>query len=649
MTGSEDIFEQNLVFFKEINPVLAERLATYKALSTLEFDGDGEPDVVFQGMKLYGKGAQKYAAEQIEAFWKSPSVITLTRKSIIITDSEATKLLNGLLQFADDNAITFSENRTTRNAFHLVVLGAGLGQHMQSLLEDVQPRNLILVEPNFEFLYQSLFTFNWNGVIRPIIEDGGNVHLLVDSEPKVLISEVRRIYSEYGRASIDGLTVYRHYENPAFTAVEQFLATQGDKLFSGLGFFEDEINMIANTYNNLKGGQEKVFYAHSDLQDFPIFVVGSGPSLDGSIDVIRANQERAVIVSCGTALLPLLRAGITPDFHAELERSKYQMEIPKGVAEEFDLSQIYLLGSTTLVPGVKQVFEKRIFYFRHLLSSFPAFSGELRNCLRYPSPTVGNTGISFAEDIGFRLVYLFGMDLGFADPTVHHSENSVYRKVDGRHNFGISPWDRVVPGNFGGEVKSTSVMQWARDTLEVSIANCGLGRIFYNCSDGSLIEGSVPLLPEFVDLPEPHEPKKVCVQRIVDGFPNYSDADFESHWQDGKLIQDVRAVGDRMIERIEKKSDLKTKKYITELMKIVRAMEYDDSAISLMRGSVYLLLVIGEHHLDRVVEDDKKDDLVAYIRKEYVRLIDSMCDEVAVEFSSLEKTGALVNRETVWA
>jgi hypothetical protein len=649
MTGSEDLFKQNLDFFKELNPVLAERLAAHEALSTLVLDDDGEPDVVFQGMKLYGKGAQKFAAEQIEAFWQSPGVIKLARESVIVTDSEATKLLNGLVQFADDNAITFSEERTTRTAFHLIVFGAGLGQHIKSLLEDVQPRNLILVEPNFEFLYQSLFTFDWNGVIRPIIEDGGHVHLLIDSEPNVLITEVRRVYTEFGRASIDGLTVYRHYENPAFTAVEKFLATQGDKLFSGLGFFEDEINMIANTYNNLKGGQEKVFYAHSDQQDFPIFVVGSGPSLDGSIDVIRANQEKAVIVSCGTALLPLLRAGITPDFHAELERSKYQMEIPQGVAKEFDLSQIYLLGSTTLVPGVKQVFQNRIFYFRHLLSSFPAFSGELRNCLRYPSPTVGNTGLSFAQDIGFRLVYLFGMDFGFTDPDAHHAINSVYREQDGKHNFGTIPWDQVVRGNFGGDVKSTYVMQWARDTIEVSISNCGLGRIFYNCSDGSLIEGAVPLLPEFVDLPEPGEPKNVCIKRIVDGFPNYTDADFAAHWQDGKVIQDVRDVGHRMIESIEKNPDLKTKKYISELMKVARPIEFDDSATSLMRGSVYLLLVIGEHYLDRVVEDDKKDDLVAYIRKEYVRLIDSMCDEVAVEFSSLEKTGTLVNRETIWA
>jgi len=176
-----------------------------------------------------------------------------------------------------------------------------------------------------------------------------------------------------------------------------------------------------------------------------------------------------------------------------------------------------------------------------------------------------------------------------------------------------------------------------------------LGRTYYNCSDGSLIEGSVPLLPEFVDLPEPIEPKKVCVERIIDGFPTYTKAVFDAHWQDGAVIQDVRDVGDHMIEAIENNPDLSTKKFLNELVTVAKPLDYNDSATALMRGSIYLLLVVGEYHLDRVEQADKKDDLVAFVRGEYVRLIDSMCDEVAVEFSALEKTGALVNRETIWA
>lgn len=648
MLESKELFEQNLEFFKELNPALAERFANYEALSSIVYDDD-DPDILFQGMKLYGTGAKNHAQTQLENFWKAPGVITLTRSSVTESDSEGLKFLDSFLEYGENNGVTFCEERTTRQAFHLIVLGVGLGQHLEALLDDVKPRNLILVEPNEEFLYQSLFCFDWKGVIGAVIEDGGNVHILTDRKTRGLNDEIRRVYAQFGRASFDGLTIYAHYENPSFYAIQNFMNTEGDKLFSGLGFFEDEINMIANTYNNLKNGKEKVFYAQLEPHDFPVFVVGSGPSLDGAMEVIKANQDKAVIISCGTAMMPLLRAGVYPDYHVELERAKYQMEIPKAVSEEFDISNICLAGSTTLVPGVKDVFEKRVYYFRHMLSSFPAFSGNIHNCLRYPSPTVGNTGVSFAQDTGFRQIYLFGIDLGFVDPEIHHSTHSVYFGGKEKSDLGKIAWDRTVRGNFGGKIKSTHVLQWTRDTLEISMATSSMGYTYNNCSDGALINGALPLLPEFVDLPEPEEPKKVFVERMINGFPTYADSDFQDHWKDGRIIQDVRKVGDQFIACIRENPDLSTKKYISEMMKIARPLSFDDAACLILRGSLFILLIIGEHYLDRIEHQNRKSDFIAFMREAYIRRIDSMCDEVAVEISSLEKTGKLVNRETVWA
>lgn len=651
MTDSDNLFEQNLRFFKKINPPLAQQFENHKPLSTLVFDEDGEPDILFQGMKLYGTGAKKHADAQHAKFWKKPGVITLTPGSVSETDSEAKKLYDDLHDFAKANAITFNNDRTTRNAFHLFVLGVGLAQHIEPLINEVKPRNLVLIEPNPEFLYQSLFTFDWEGVLSPLIEEGVNIQVMVDDKPSQLIIAIRSVYTQFGRSSFDGLTVYRHYENPAFDAVEKFFAKEGDKLFSGMGYFEDEINMIANTYNNLKGGEERIFYADLEPKDFPIFVVGSGPSLDGAMDAIKSNAHKAVIVSCGTGLLPLLRAGVQPDFHVELERAKYQVEIPLAVADEYDLSDICLVGSTTLVPDIRKVFKKRVFYFRHMLSSFPAFSGELRNCLRFPSPTVGNTGTSFAQDTGFRQIYFMGMDLGFADPDAHHSSSSIY-KTDlinkKKYDLGKVGWDRITRGNFGGEIKSTHVLQWCRDTIEVSIKNSSMGHIYYNCSDGSLIEGAVPLLPEFVDLPEPTVSKAEFVNKIIQSYPVYTHNEFDAHWKQGQYIQDVRDLGGQLIGFIRDNPNLETKKYISKIMKVTNPLSCDSAASNTLRGSVYLFLVVGEFFLDRIEQPDKKAALAAFLCDAICQGIESMCDEIDVEISSLEQTGKLVNRETIW-
>ena len=648
MVKRDELFESNLSFFKEIQPPLYERLSEHEPLASLVFDDDDDPDVEFQGMRLYGMGAKRHAELQCKKFWQNPEVVSTAPITSNSVDTEAGQVLYNTLKFAQDNNITFNEKRTTHTAFHLVILGVGLGQHIVSLLEETRARNVIIVEPNFEFLYQSMYVFDWAKELGNVIQDGGKVHLLTEASPQVLILDMRALYTEAGRSCFDGLTVYKHYENSAFDAVINFLVTEGDMLFSGLGFFEDELNMIANTYNNLKSGKEKVFFATTDQKTFPVFVVGSGASLDDSFEVIRKNAHKAIVISCGTALLPLLRNGIKPDFHAELERSKFQMEIPEVVSREFDLSDIWLVGSSTLVPGVKKVFQKRIYFFRHLLSSFPAFSGHLNNCLRFPSPTVGNTGLSFAQDNGFRTIYMFGMDLGFSNSHSHHSADSIYHKKGGGYEVPVIEGGRSARGNFGGSVRTTHVLHWSRDTIEISMKHSSMGYRYFNCSDGAFVEGTVPMLPEFVDLPELDEPKDVYLERLINNYPTYSKADFDSHWQDGQIIKSVREKADKFIQCIRENEDLSTKKYISVLMEMANPHKYDDAATMVLQGTLFQMLIVGEYYLDRIEQEDKKDKLMAYVRDEYCQLLDQLCDIVDDELTALQNTGKLATRETVW-
>ena len=648
MTDTQDLFERNLEFFNEINPPLAKRLKAHQPVSEIVFDEDGEPDILIHGARLYGEGADKHASKQRGVFWKNPGVSEFSNMNESPLDKEGETFRSNLIKFAEENDITFGPHRTTRASFHFFVLGVGLARHLPALLEDVSPRNLILVEPNFEFLYHSLNHFDWQNELGSLLNDGVSVHILTENRPDPLLLEVRRIYSIYGRANFDGITVYRHYENPLFIAIERFISEEGAALFSGLGFFEDELNMIANTYNNLKCGEEKVFYASPGALDIPAFVIGSGPSLDTTIEVIRENQDKAVIISCGTALLPLLRAGVKPDFHIEIKRAKYQMEIPQAISKEFDISDIWLVGSSTLIPGVKSVFDKRIFFFRHMLSSFPMFSGDVHNCLRFPSPTVGNAGTSFAQDVGFQEIYFFGMDLGFNDPYSHHSENTFYQQKDGLYKVDYQSTQGVLPGNFGGTVMTRSILSWSLDMLESAIANSSMGYKYYNCSDGAFIKGTIPLLPEFVDLPKPSKPKKKQVEHLVERFPVYSKKDFDDHWQDGKLSQDVWELGKNVIEIFRANPDLQTKKYLSAMTEFLPHIAYEHAAVQILRGSAYMSFMVGEYLLDRIEQKDKIEQFSAFLCDECCRLIESMCRECEDEITTLEKTGKLLNRETVW-
>lgn len=641
MEKNQDLFDKNLAFFERTQPTLFVRLSNYEPLGDIVWNEDGDPDIEFEGMQLYRMGAKKYADLQLKKFWHNPERVAINPLSSDSVDDEGKVCLYNLLKYGEDNDITYNVSRTTDHVFHLFILGIGLGFHIPELLERTQPQNVVLIEPNFEFMYNSLFIFDWEEMSEYFVTSGAKLHIMIDSDPEMVITNVRSVFRSFGPTSFDGMTVYRHYENPLMARVVKFIAENGDMLFTGLGFFEDELNMIANTHVNLKSGKERVFFANMEAKEFPVFVVGSGPSLDMAMDTIRENADRAIIISCGTALAPLLRGGVTPDFHMELERGEHQVTIPAMVADEFDLSKVCLLASTTVVEEVKNLFPKRVFYFRHMLSSFPQFSNVLHNCLRHPSPTVGNTGTSFAQDIGFREFYFFGMDLGFKDGKSHHSKNAAYKDLVGEFE---ALWDREAPGNFGGKVKSTHVFDWARDTLEMSMDVSFQGYRYYNCSDGVMIRRTVPMLPEFVDIPEPARPKSDFVEELISAFPVYDQDTFEQHWKEGELAGQIIELGEKMIKAIEDHPNLLTKQYVSKMADLADPLAYDSAAKMILRGSLYQLVMICEYYLDRVNGEDKRELLAEKAREELVSGIRDMCEAAKVELDYLHAHGVLKER-----
>ncbi|MCW8917030.1 MAG: DUF115 domain-containing protein [Magnetovibrio sp.] len=639
MSDMQTLFDKNLDFFAELQPALHARFVSHDPMSSLEVGDDGDADILFQDILFYGMGASAFAKRQLDKYWQAPERLGITPVSSDTVDTEGGKFLYDILKFADDNDITFNAERTRDNAFHLLLLGVGLGQHIAPLIERTAARNIIIVEPNFEFIYQSLYVLDWRDTFGEHIENKGGVNILIDSDATVVQAEIKRIFRVSGPACFDGLTVFQHYSNPVFERIKRFLRDEGDLLYTGLGFFEDELNMVANTYKNLKSGKERVFYANTSPKFTPVFVVGSGPSLDKSLDVIRANQDKAIVISCGTSLAPLVRGGVMPDFHIELERSEYQVKMPKIIAEETDISSVCLVASTTVVPEVQDNFSKRVYFFRNMLSSFPLFSDNFYNCVRYPSPTVSNAGLSFAQDLGFRKFYFFGIDLGFLDPNDHHSKGTVYTEMLGYSDE--HHWDRETPGNFGGTVKSTYVLQWTRQSFELSFTTSSDGHTYYNCSDGGYIEGVVPLLPEFVDLPQLSQPKSEIVNDLIETFPVYTSDDFNARWQEGRLIADGRKVGDKMIELVNTYPNLADKRYITALMDYVRPMDFDDAALMMLRCSLYNVLLCAEYYSERIEQLDKHEMFMDQMRKSLIDIINFMCDQMDIELTSLQETGSL--------
>lgn len=640
--NGEKLFEKNLMYFQKANLALYMRLREHEPHAHLVFDDNGEPDVEFDGKRLYGMGADTYGERHLARYWNSGAGrLRLSPISSDNIDTDAQPFLTRILRRAVDDGIVFNVDPTTQSSYHVFCLGLGLGRHLEQLVEQTQCRNLIIVEPNFDFVYWSAHVFDWIAFAEKMNQrDGALFHLITVARPDDVINDLRLIHRTHGACFYDGTVVYEHYQSSLFTAIQQYLATEGDMLFTGLGFMEDELNMTANTYRNLLDGTERVFRKTQIRDDIPAIVVGSGPSLDKSVEYIRRNADKALIISCGTSMAPLVRAGIMPDFHVEIERGMAQIVFAEELAEEYDFSSVCLVGSTTMLPEVKEIYPKRVYFFREMLSCYPLFSNDPRTILKYPSPTVTNAGLSFAQEIGIRKFYLFGTDLGFLDSKNHHSSGTQYPSDM------VLESDREVRGNFGGMFKSTYVLSWARDTFENAIRAIGMGRSYYNCSDGTLIAGAIPLLPENVDFPRLQRPKQEIVDSIIKGFPLYDKGNFERHWCDGSVRHEVESLMERFIEALEDYPDLGSKRYAQSIM---ADLDYMNTALrpqSIVSGTVMQMLMAADYYLNRVSDEGKRHRMEAIVREEYVRAFEEISEEVDREISGLQENGRLPNRET---
>ena len=160
--------------------------------------------------------------------------------------------------------------------------------------------------------------------------------------------------------------------------------------------------MVRNCHGNLARWpfhlvESRAFRA----QTLPVFIVGAGPSLDADLAVIRRWREQVLLVSCGTTLGILLKHGLRPDIHVELERGALVYDLLAAVEQEHGFAGITLLASTTVDPRLGELFDKCWFFFRAGLSPGGAAPRGSAGVLRGADPLCCNAAFSAVAAMGF--------------------------------------------------------------------------------------------------------------------------------------------------------------------------------------------------------------------------------------------------------
>ncbi len=501
-------FQQNLETLKIHFPNFYKRFKDYTPTEYgLEMDPNGYLNIASKAGFIYNDDPKVLSAAQFEMYFASPlrNIYRLNLVDAAAVDDlfKHVGLLRNMV-CAGDDCIEESKDEAYENPQYyplMCLIGVGLGYHIEKLSQkDIG--HLYIYEPNNDIFYASLHVVDYKELIEKYTGQNKGITLQIGSTPEFYIEDLHKLLFERGVYRCGVLPIYRHYNSPESNEALNRLLDNVTNFYSGFGFMEDEMISVSHTLKNLKDKNRRVINSSVNLgnkTNKPVFICANGPSLDSSIAFLQANREKFHLFSCGSALYPLYKAGLTPDLHFELERTEGLFEWVSVIEDKSYYKEISIVSMNTVSPKVLDLFGESYIYMKPndggtdliRMAFLDTFDQSLH--LFGSNPTVSNAATAFATKAGFKEIYLIGVDLGFKDTEYHHSKDSVYFEKFKDVYKATTNGNKVLPGNFSDVVHTTAHFDFGRHVIEYVLRRPDNEDVkCFNCSDGVKIQRAEP-------------------------------------------------------------------------------------------------------------------------------------------------------------
>jgi hypothetical protein len=536
------LYEKNLAAFEKFYPKVHKALIEHKIRAwQLVLDPKGQMNLYHQQRRaLFHIDKDAETTQLVDYFVNHPY------KDDVVLNQRVSRKLIKYLHFAKVqemqpliDKILNTQSQLPQKVDSLIIFGVALGKHIEVLSKQHHIQNLFICEPNLDFFAASLYVTDWAELFNKADEQQSRVYLNLGGDGSHYFYDLMAQFYQVGAYSIADTYMLSTYYNIGMQKSISDLRSEL-KVVLALGEYYDHARFgLAHTYHSLVNQHRylknnNAEYRDLPMFDLPVFIVGNGPSLDNSFEYIKEYRDKVIVISCGTALRSLYKNDIRPDFHAEIEQNRATYDWITQIDDAEFLKQITLLSVNGIHPDTASLFKATLLCFKDGEASTYVFNNGLKKqgiqsaSLAYAYPTVTNLVLNYTLKMGFKLFYLFGVDLGFIDINQHHSQHSSYYKADGsqaynyqaRHGGGVH-----ATGNFRSMVYTKPEFDVSRKLLEQAIAKAGRKVEVYNCSDGVKINGTVTLRPENILLPEQEIDKQAAYLTMVEQayYPEFSE------------------------------------------------------------------------------------------------------------------------------
>ena len=314
-----------------------------------------------------------------------------------------------------------------------IVFGFGFGFHLEELLRRAGRDSTVLaLEKSATLLREAMRHRDLSDVLGD-----DRFSLLVEPHDDD-IAEVLRGKSSYRVAFIThrgSFQIHPEYYSNLLRIAKSYLSTKEVNIAT-LAKFEKtwSANIARNIRQIICCPGANIFF--NRFENIPAIVVAAGPSLGQSLDFIRSNAGRSVIIAVDTSYRILRSNGIEPHFCVSVDPQVVNARYFEGDVE----GKTIMVADPTIHPSVfrlsrgRKVLTGMVFQMMQWINDVTGEKGELAY-----GGSVSTNAYDFAKRIGASPIILVGQDLAFTGGYAHvrgsYLDEQIHLKTNRFSNF----------------------------------------------------------------------------------------------------------------------------------------------------------------------------------------------------------------------
>jgi len=623
-------FKKNMELFSKIAPNIYESFKDYEPVELgLSYSASGYIELVnfeLNNKSVYGEDPEVFADKQISKFLKNPTIskVNFDRSQPYNPNHFHLDLVNEVLDEFNEDII---EPTTDTPMGLMIMTGCGLGYQISKIIDRCDIYGLCIFDPHKDSFFASLHTVDWAPIIEHFNQSGRMIKLCIGMTPEKTMTHLKLITATIGLHNVLYTFIYRHLNSTEEKEFIELYKKQFHLNSLGLGFFDDEQISLAHSIKNVSSNIPLLKDCKNSHQEIPAFIIGNGPSLDSLGPFLKENKNGGILFSCGTSLGSLYKMGIKPDIHVEMERILTPSAwLEKGTSADFR-EGITLVGLNNVHPKTYSLFEKCGMALKENDLGTSLIQSELSQhslqTLNYCNPTVTNCALSLAITLGFKTIYLIGVDLGMLGDEDHHAKGSLHFEFDKKklkeNNYSGSQYS--IEGNFVDSVNTTATLDSSRVNME-QFLNYHHKVTAYNPNNGAKIKGTVPIHVEDLPKLKGKENTKTLVKNDIEQlFLSVDTSQFYEKRIHKKYLQVLYNLKPKLQlpEKIESFEDIFVEQ--NRIYRLIKTYELQNpSGAMLLRGSIDTFLGLATKFCQFSTKDNLQSRY-SHIRDCYHRLL----------------------------